>query len=101
MNHQITGTTYQELIDIEERLEDEHCGYGKDFGDLFEAAVKSVLAMPEAYPRAFDAPRRRKNIREFYIKRFQYRLLYVVYPSEVVFFGLIQPAANPAVGRHA
>ena len=95
MSHQITATTYDELFEIVDRLEYEHVGYGKDFGNLFESAVKSVMAMPEAYPRAFDAPRRRRNIREVYIKRFKDRLLYLVYPTEVVFFGLIHARRRP------
>ena len=95
MSHQITATTYDELFEIVDRLEYEHVGYGKDFGNLFESAVKSVMAMPEAYPRAFDAPRKRRNIREYFIKRFNYRLLYVVYPNEVVFIGLIHARRRP------
>jgi hypothetical protein len=95
MNHQITSTTYDELFQIEDRLENEHVGYGMDFGYLFESAVKSVIAMPEAYPRAFDAPRNRRNIREYFIKRFNYRLLYIVYPNNVVFIGLIHAHRRP------
>ena len=95
MSHRITATTYDEFFEIEDRLENEHVGYGKDFGNLFESAVKSVIAMPEAYPRAFDAPRNRRNIREYFIKRFHYRLLYLVYPTEVVFFGLIHARRRP------
>ncbi len=95
MSHQITATTYDELFEIEERLEHEHVGYGKDFGNLFESAVKSVIAMPDAYTRAFDAPRKRWNIREYFIERFNYRLLYVAYPNEVIFIGLIHASRRP------
>jgi plasmid stabilization system protein ParE len=60
---------------VERRLESEHPGYGTQFTDLFEQALRAVEASPQMYGRTEDGPDDVET-REFYIQRFEYRVIY-------------------------
>ena len=95
MTYRILLMAREDVDDAHRRLNREHPGYGDSLLELVAQAIEAVLVLPKGYSLAFDAPRRRRNIREVYIKRFKYRLLYLVYPTEVVFFGLIHARRRP------
>jgi plasmid stabilization system protein ParE len=64
--------------------------FGK--GDVFDAdyrkAVAAVAANPRMYPHTEDGPDEPEN-REFFMQRFEYRVIYVVRESEVVVVAVI------------
>jgi plasmid stabilization system protein ParE len=64
--------------------------FGK--GDLFDAdyrkAVAAIGTNPRMYPRTEDGPDEPEN-REYFMDRFEYRVVYVVRPDEVVVVAVI------------
>ena len=84
----------RDATEIEDRLESEQAGYGKAFTDLFEIAVKRIAESPRLYPRTEDGPRKPEN-REYYIKRFEYRMIYAVSDSELVILALVHARNRP------
>ncbi len=95
MTYRILLMAREDVDEAHHRLNREHTGYGDSLLELVAHAIEEVLLLPEGYSLAFDSPRHRRNIREFYIKRFKYRLLYLHYPTEIVFFGLIHARSKP------
>jgi hypothetical protein len=95
MTYRILLMAREDVDEAQRRLNREHTGYGESLLELVAEAIEAVMVLPEGYSLAFDAPRLRRNIREVYIKRFKYSLLYLVYPTEIVFFGLIHARRKP------
>lgn len=69
--------------------------YGTAFLDEFAAAVAAVAASPRLYPPCEDA-RDGYEDREFFIARFQQRMIYTVTADEVVILTVIHASARPA-----
>ncbi len=94
MNLRYLDGAVQDIMQAQHRLEGEHPGYGVDFGELVDRAIISVRADPRFYPRTEDGPRNPEN-REYYIKRFEYRLIYAVTDSELVILALVHARNRP------
>lgn len=88
-----------DALTAEARLEDEHPGYGPAFSLLFQKGVLAVVSNPALYPRTMDGPKRLET-REYYIKRFKYRLIYVVRPTELVFVAVSHASRRPRSWVH-
>jgi len=93
--HRIIARAYIDLVEAEDRLEREHPGYGREFGNLFEFAVRVATDSPQRYSLAFDSPNRKYEIREYHIARFEYRLIYALLPTEIVFLALVHARSKP------
>ncbi len=94
MPYRIIDGALHDALAAESRLEGEHPGYGPAFTTLYEQGVLAVIADPAMYPRTADGPRRLES-REYYIKRFKYRLIYVVRPNELVFVAVSHASLRP------
>jgi plasmid stabilization system protein ParE len=89
----------QDALEAEARLEGEHPGYGPAFTAEFHRGVLAAAANPAMYPTTADGPRRLET-REYYIKRFKYRLIYVVRPTEIVFVAVHHASRRPRSWIH-
>ena len=83
-----------DLDAAESRLEREHPGFGLAIVQSARTGIASVRADPRFYPRTEDGPRKPEN-REYYIKRFEYRLIYAVTDSELVILALVHARNRP------
>jgi ParE toxin of type II toxin-antitoxin system, parDE len=99
MPYQILAGARHDALTAEARLEEEHPGYGPAFTALFEQGVLSAATNPAMYPRTPDGPKRLET-REYYIKRFKYRLIYVVQPNELVFVAVHHASRRPSSWVH-
>lgn len=97
--YRITGGARQDALDAEDRLESEHAGYGPAFADEFRRGVLAAASQPLNYPKTFDGPRRIET-REYFIRRFNYRLIYAFDGAEVVFLAVQHAARRPGTWRH-
>ena len=99
MPFRIIDGALQDALAAESRLEGEHPGYGPAFTTLYEQGVLAVVANPAMYPRTMDGPKKLET-REYYIKRFKYRLIYVVRPNELVFVAVHHASRRPSSWVH-
>lgn len=83
-----------DIFDIESRLESEHVGFGIDFVRLVDIAIESLWNQPRFYPRTEDGPKRLQT-REYYIARFEYRVIYALGRNEIVVLGLVHARRKP------
>jgi plasmid stabilization system protein ParE len=72
----------------------------KGWGDALKAevrrAVAAIRANPRMYPRTEDGPNEPEN-REFYIARFEYRVIYAVWQEELVIVAVIHASRHPSL----
>ncbi|MBA4062943.1 MAG: hypothetical protein C0501_04400 [Isosphaera sp.] len=66
-----------------DRLEARQAGLGARFALEFGRAVAAIEADPRLHPRTEDGPDEPET-REFYIARFQYRVIYAIWKDEAV-----------------
>ena len=88
MNYRITSGTMADALAAEDRLDGEQAGFGPAFAALFRAAVEAVVAAPRQYSPTEDGPDG-VEAREFFIRRFEYRLIYGFDADEIVFLALV------------
>lgn len=99
MNYRILPTARNDFNRAEKRLEDEHPGYGTAFIVLVNEGIRAVISNPAMYPRTSDGPKKLET-REYYIKRFKYRMIYVVRPNELVFVAVHHASRRPSSWIH-
>ena len=92
--YRILFGTRQDALRAEQRLEREHPGYGPAFADEFRTGVLAVLAQPRLYSPAADGPARLET-REYFIRRFNYRLVYALDGETVVFVAVVHAKRRP------
>ena len=83
-----------DAYEIESRLEDEHPGFGTAFTDLLNSGFERIAATPRFFPRTEDGPRQIET-REYYIKRFEYRLIYALQTDELIVLALVHARRRP------
>lgn len=88
----------QDVLEAEARLEREHPGYGSAFVDEFVLAVRSVIDQPRVYSRTEDGPRGVET-REYFIQRFEYRVIYAIENEEVIFLAVYHARSRPGSWR--
>ena len=93
--YRILGGARQDALAAEKRLDREHPGFGPAFTALFEQGILAAATNPAMYPRTTDGPKKLET-REYYIKRFKYRLIYVVQPNELVFVAVHHASRRPS-----
>lgn len=97
----VSESAHQEALAAERRLDSEQPGYGAQFIDLFEVAVRAIGNRPRFYPRTEDGPAGVET-REYYIDRFEYRVIFVFRRDDVVeVIALVHARRRPSswVGR--
>ena len=81
------------------RLEGEHPGYGLALADLFDAAVDAIRQGPRQHPRADDAPAG-LEVREVFIRRFDYRVLYLLAAEAATVLRVVHARRRPGTWAH-
>lgn len=95
MTFRITATALAEASEAEARLDFEQPGYGQDFIRLFGIAVREVEANPQMYPRTDDGPDDIET-REYFIRRFEYRVIYTLPDPDVIeVIGVVHARRKP------
>lgn len=98
MRYRVLPSARRDVIRAETRLEGEHPGYGDAFDDEVIAAVRAVIAQPRMYPTTADGPRGLET-REYFIRRFNYRVIYAFDGEEVVFVAVHHAHRRPGSWR--
>ena len=84
----------EDADEIEGRLESEQPGYGVAFTELLNTGFEKISGTPRLYSRTEDGPLAIET-REYYITRFEYRLIYVVLENELVVLALVHARKRP------
>ena len=77
MNIVLSPRVRDEADQIEARLDHEHSGYGRKFLLDLDEALSSIRDHPRLAAPCEDGPNH-GEYRESFLKRFQYRLIYIV-----------------------
>jgi plasmid stabilization system protein ParE len=80
-------------------LELRRTGWGDDFETLMRQAVSAIGATPQLYPRTEDGPDEPEN-REYFIARFEYRVIYAIWKGEAVLVAVIHARRQPSRWQH-
>ncbi len=83
-----------DAMEIEERLEHETTGYGEDFRELLDAIIENVVEFPQLYSLVGDGPRN-VEAREAFIRRFEYRVIYVLQNQTIFMLSLVHARRHP------
>jgi hypothetical protein len=96
----VSESARREALAVERRLDSEQPGYGAEFIELFEAAVRAIGARPRFYPRTEDGPDEVET-REYYIERFEYRVIFLFSADDVVeVVALVHARSRPSTWIH-
>lgn len=71
-----------------------HTGQGDEFDAAFGRSVAAIGANPHMYPRPEDGPDEPET-REFFIARFEHRVVYALWKGEAVIVAVIHARARP------
>jgi plasmid stabilization system protein ParE len=71
-----------------DRLDGFRAGWGAAFAAEVGQAVAAIGANPQLYPRTEDGPDFPEN-REYFIARFEYRVIYAIWKGEAVIVAVI------------
>lgn len=76
------------------RLEREERGFGRRFAGEFSRATAAIRANPRLYAPTEDGPDGYET-REFFIARFNYRVIYLIWNNEAVVVAVVHAARPP------
>ena len=74
-------------------------GWGTAFDQLLAEAVAAIGQFPRARPRTEDGPVEPEN-REYFIDRFEIRVIYAIWKGDAVIVALIHAKQRPGRWRH-
>ncbi len=83
-----------DVFAAEDRLEREQAGYGTAFGGLMATAVADLTDRPRSFAPAEDGPPG-VEVREAFVARFEYRVIFVVDGDEVAVIAVIHARRKP------
>jgi hypothetical protein len=81
-----------------DELEELRSGWGGLFAIELGRAVTSIAANPQMYSRTEDGPDFPEN-REYFIARFEYRVIYAIWKDEAVIVAVIHACRRAGVWR--
>jgi len=81
------------------KLESFREGWGEAFESELISAVATIREHPRRQPRTEDGPDEPEN-REFFINRFEIRVIYAFWKEETVIVALIHAKQKPGRWRH-
>ncbi len=94
MNHRLHPLFESDVIEAEEWLMDRSTRWATDFDNYVKAGLNAIILEPRFFPRTEDGPRRIET-REYYINRFEYRLIYALEPDELIVLALVHARSKP------
>lgn len=100
MNVRFLPAALSDAADSAAYLERRRAGMGDDFEAEVRRAVAAIGANPRLYARTEDGPDEPEN-REFFIARFNYRVIFAPWKGEAVIVAVIDARRRPHawVGR--
>lgn len=99
MNVRQLATAEQDIYEIGFDLESFRSGWGGAFKTEMAKAIEKISDFPRAHPRTEDGPDEPEN-REYYISRFEIRVIYAIWRDEAVIIALIHAKQKPDRWRH-
>jgi plasmid stabilization system protein ParE len=99
MNVRLLPAASEDAADAAAGLELLRAGWGDDFETLMRQAVAAITANPQLYPRTGDGPDEPEN-REYFIARFEFRVIYVIWKGEAVIVAVIHARQRPNRWQH-
>ena len=79
-----------------DRLNREQCGFGTRFAAEMRKAVATIRAIPRICPLTEDGPAEPEN-REYFIRLFNYRVIFAIWNNEAVIVAVIHAARPPGI----
>ena len=95
MKHRHLDAALDDAVDVTDWIES-HLGKGDAFNALYRKAVAGITENPRMYPRTEDGPDEPEN-REFYIARFEIRVIYAIWQDEVVIVAVLHASRQPGI----
>jgi plasmid stabilization system protein ParE len=95
MNHRHLDAALHDAVEATDWIET-HLGKGDAFNAAYRRAVAAIAANPRMYPRTEDGPDEPEN-REFYIARFEYRVIYAFWQDELVIVAVLHASRRPGL----
>ena len=83
MKVRLLPTAGADATDAAEDVERLRAGWGDEFDAEFRRAVAAIGSQPRLYSRTEDGPEEPET-REFFITRFEYRVIYAIWKDEAV-----------------
>ena len=94
MNVRSLPSAEDDVIAVGDRLDSEQAGYGARFAADFEKAIVAIGVNPRMYARTEDGPDEPEN-REYFIARFEYRVIYAIWRDEAVIVAVLHARHRP------
>ena len=83
-----------EVLMAADTLNDARQGSGRRFEREYAATIRDIPKRPAFYPLVSDAPHG-LEIREAYLPRYHYRIIFLVLPGEVIVLAVAHAARDP------
>jgi plasmid stabilization system protein ParE len=93
MNVRYLSAASDDVVETTARIE-LRSGLGDDFRTEVRRAVAAIGGNPQLYPRTEDGPDEPEN-REYFIARFQYRVIYALWKGEAVIVAVVHARRRP------
>lgn len=94
MNVRLLLAAQEDARRARDRLDSERDGLGERFAADMRRALAAIGATPQLYPRTEDGPDEPEN-REYFIARFEYRVVYAIWKDEAVIVAVIHARRRP------
>lgn len=99
MNLRFLPSAKLDAIQITDDLERMRSGWGEAFEEELRNALQAIASTPRSHPRTEDGPRE-PEIREYYIGRFELRVIFAFWNEELVLLAIIHAKRKPARWQH-
>ncbi len=94
MNVRVLPAAQEDARAIRDRLDIQPYGVGSKFAADMRQAITAIGANPQMYSRTDNGPDEPEN-REYYIARFEYRVIYAIWKGEAVIVAVIHARNRP------
>jgi plasmid stabilization system protein ParE len=94
MNVRHLGFALEDADEIEVRLDNQSFGLGAEFAEELRGAVAAITAQPRLHSPTEDGPEG-MDTREYFIRRFGYRVIYAIIEEEVVVVAIVHAHRRP------
>ncbi|WP_439630741.1 type II toxin-antitoxin system RelE/ParE family toxin [Gemmata sp.] len=94
MNVRPLAAAVEDAATISANLERFRAGWSDAFETAMRQAVAAIGANPQMYPRTEDGPDEPET-REFFIARFEHRVVYAIWKGEAVIVAVIHARTRP------
>ena len=90
-----------DLLRLEATLDRFRSGWGTDFITEIQLAHEEILGQPYRYPLVEDAEEYVREVHEYYIARFEIRVIYAIREDEIIIVAYVHARQQPGSWQDA